>query len=159
VNPALFAKDHRHDPDEADRIMLQGGPMSTAIHHETVFKASPKRVFEALMDEKEHAAFTGAPATIAREAGGAFSTHGGQIVGRVVEVAPNRLIVKAWRVANWPEGVYSLVRYELKGEGGSTRLILDHTGFPDAARDPLEQGWKERYWEPLAKYLGQNNPS
>jgi uncharacterized protein YndB with AHSA1/START domain len=127
--------------------------MSSAIHHETVFKASPKRVYEALLSEKEHAAFTGAPATIKREAGSAFTTHGGQITGRLLEFVPDRLIVKAWRVAAWPEGVYSLVRYEMKGEGSGTRLILDHTGAPEAAKPQLEEGWKLRYWGPLAQYL------
>ncbi len=127
--------------------------MAATIHQEAVFKASPNRVYRALIDGKEHAAFTGAPASIKAEAGGAVSTHGGQIEGRILQLAPDRLIVEAWRPAAWPEGTYSIVRIELKSEDKGTRLVLDHTGIPEGASDMLDQGWKMRYWEPLTKYL------
>ena len=128
--------------------------MSAPIHHELSFKASPARIFQALMDSHEHAAFTAnGVADISREAGGAFSTHGGQIVGRNIEIVPDRRIVQAWRVSNWPDGVYSLIRFELAGDGGGTKLIFDHWGFPAEARDHLDAGWTARYWEPLRRYL------
>lgn len=128
--------------------------MSTPIHHEVSFRASPARIFEILMDSGEHAAFTAnGAAEISREAGGAFSAHGGQIVGRNIEVVPDRRIVQAWRVSNWPDGIYSLVRFELTAEGDGTRLVLDHWGFPDDTRDHLDSGWTARYWEPLRSYL------
>ncbi len=36
--------------------------MSKPIHQEIDFKASPKRIYEALMNDKEHGEFTGRPA-------------------------------------------------------------------------------------------------
>jgi uncharacterized protein YndB with AHSA1/START domain len=129
--------------------------MSAPIHHEISFKASPARVFEALMDSDQHAAFTAnGTAEISREAGGAFCAHGGQILGRNIEILPERRIVQAWRVSAWPDGVYSLVRFELTEEGEGTKLVLDHWGFPEGTRDHLDSGWTARYWEPLRKYLG-----
>jgi len=128
--------------------------MSAPIHHEIRFKASPARVFEALMNSDQHAAFTAnGDAEISREAGGPFSAHGGQVLGRNIEILPERRIVQAWRVSDWPDGVYSLVRFELTGEGDETKLVFEHWGFPDGARDHLDSGWKARYWEPLRKYL------
>ena len=126
---------------------------STTIHQEIDFNASPSRVYEALLDAKQFSAFTGVPAEIHREAGGAFSAFGGQIVGRNLELVPNRRIVQAWRSNGWPEGSYSIVKFELTEQAGGTRLTMDHRGFPDGQREHLETGWKEHYWDPLAKYL------
>jgi activator of HSP90 ATPase len=123
------------------------------IHQEVTFAASPKRVYEALMDEKQHGAFTGAAATISREPGGAYSCHDGQIVGRNLELEEAKRIVQAWRVAAWPEGVYSVVKFELAEDGDGTRLTMDHAGVPAEGRDMVAQGWQMRYWEPMAKYF------
>lgn len=127
--------------------------MSSAIHQEVVFKASPERIYEALMDADQHGAFTNGKAQISREAGGSYSCHDGQIVGRNIELVPNQRIVQAWRVANWDDGVYSVVRFELKPEGDSTRLILDHVGVDDDKAEMVAAGWKVRYWEPMQTYL------
>lgn len=128
--------------------------MSTPIHQEVVFKASPDRIYDALMDGRQHGAFTGSPAEISPEVGGPFSCHGGQIVGRNIELVRNQRIVQAWRVASWADGVYSIVRFELqRGGSETTRLVLDHSGFPEGERPHLESGWHARYWDPLRKYL------
>jgi activator of HSP90 ATPase len=77
------------------------------------------------------------------------------ITGRNIELAPNRRIVQAWRPGNWPEGVYSIVKFELEGDGNSgTKVVLDHTGFPEDSHDHLAAGWGENYWEPLQRFLG-----
>ena len=80
-----------------------------AIHQEPVFKASRKRVYEALTDAKQFdkvIQLSGVmqtmhlgdkPAEISREAGGAFTLFGGYITGRHVELVPNERIVQAWR--------------------------------------------------------------
>ncbi len=127
---------------------------SGAIHQEVDLKASPQGVYEALLDAKQFSAFSGDQAEIHREVGGAFTLFGGRIVGRNIELVPNQRIVQAWRPAAWPEGVYSIVKFELKAEGSGTRVILDHTGFAPELREHLEIGWKEHYWGRLKKYFG-----
>jgi uncharacterized protein YndB with AHSA1/START domain len=129
-------------------------PMAEVIHQEIDFAASPHRIYEALMDSKQHAEFTAnGEAEIGREAGGTFSCHGGVISGRNIELIQDKRIVQAWRVANWDEGIYSIVKIELQDHIGGTRLILDHAGFPDGNAEHLSPGWHERYWDPLRKYL------
>ena len=123
------------------------------IHQKIDFNASPQRLYEALLDTKQFTAFSGRPAEINRDVGGAFSLFGGHIIGRNVELVPNQRIVQAWRAVTWPEGVYSIARFELKAQGSGTRLVLDHTGFPEGLRDHLAEGWEENYWELLKKYL------
>ncbi|MCA9666334.1 MAG: SRPBCC domain-containing protein [Myxococcales bacterium] len=125
-----------------------------SIHQEVELAATPHAVYEALMDQSQHAALTGGAATISREVGGAFSCHDGQIVGRHIELVPDQRIVQAWRVSAWPEGVYSIVRFELEAAGAGTKLVLDHDGFPEGAGEMLAQGWQMRYWDALGKKLG-----
>lgn len=126
----------------------------TSIHQEVVFNASQRRIYEALTDAKQFSKFTGgAPAEIDHKAGGALSCFGGMITGRNIELVPNLRIVQAWRVGNWPPGVYSIVKFELQEMGHSTNLVLDQAGFPEGADEHLAPGWKTMYWEPLAKFL------
>jgi len=54
---------------------------------------------------------------------------------------PNQRIIQAWRVVTWPEGVYSIAKFELKPHGSGTRLVFDHTGFPEGLHDHLAEGW------------------
>ena len=122
----------------------------TYLHQEIQMKAAPQRIYDVLLDS---ATITGMPAEINRDAGGVFSTFGGLIVGRNVELVPNQRIVQAWRPANWEPGLYSLVRFELKAQGSQTTIVLDHTGFPEGSFRHLDSGWYSRYWEPLKKYL------
>jgi activator of HSP90 ATPase len=125
-----------------------------SIHQEVVFKAIRNRLYEALTDAKQFSKATGGvPTEISREAGGPFSCFGGHIVGRHVELVPNERIVQAWRVVDWDPGVYSIVRFELKEQGSETKLVFDHTGFPEGKGEHLAAGWKSHYWEQLQKYL------
>jgi activator of HSP90 ATPase len=139
---------------EAQSTGIEG--LLTYLHQEVNIKANPQRIYDALLDAKQFAAFTGAPAEISREAGGAFSMFGGRIVGRNVELVPHERIVQAWRPANWDPGVYSLVKFELKERNSETTVVLDHTGFPEGNFRHFDSGWYLRYWEPLKKYLGGN---
>ena len=125
-----------------------------SIHQEVTFKASPQRIYAALTDSRQFSSATGgAPAEISREDGGVFSCFGGMIHGRNIELVPDRRIVQAWRAKPWPEGVYSIVKFELRGEGGGTRVVLDHTGYPEGEEAHLSPGWDTNYWTPLKKYL------
>jgi activator of HSP90 ATPase len=125
----------------------------TSLHQEIEFGAPAQRVFDALLSAKQFAAFTGMPATIDPAPGGAFTTFGGLIQGRNVEIIPAHRLVQAWRPTSWDPGVYSIVHFELKPRGSETTLVLDHTGFPEGDFDHLNAGWYLRYWNPLKKYL------
>jgi activator of HSP90 ATPase len=126
---------------------------SITIHQEIEFKARPQQLYEALLDSKQFTEFSGRPAEIDREVGGAFSLFKGHIIGRNVELIPNERIVQAWRVVTWPEGTYSIVRFELKPQGSGTHLVFDHIGFPEGLHDHLAAGWEENYWSLLKKYF------
>jgi activator of HSP90 ATPase len=132
--------------------------MPEPIRKEIELQASPQRVYETLLDAAQFSALTGAPAEIERVAGGAFSCFGGIISGRNVELVPNARIVQAWRVKFWPEGVYSIVCFELQPKGSGTHLTMTHDAFPAGMRQHLngempDGGWDRQYLEPLRRYL------
>jgi len=123
------------------------------IHQEVTFPASPAKVYRALIESAQHAAFTGSPAEIGADEGASFSAHGGKVVGRTLELGPDTRIVQAWRISDWPAGLYTIARFELLAEGEKTKLVFDHDGVPEAMAPHLEAGWHRMYWEPLRKYL------
>jgi len=59
---------------------------------------------------------------------------------------PGNRLVQAWRAGNWGPGIYSIVKFEFERIG-------DHTGFVQEHSEHLEQGWHNKYWQPLKKYL------
>ena len=85
---------------------------------------------------------------------GPFPFFAGHIAGRNLELVPDRRVVQAWRAVAWPEGVYSIAKFELQGRNSGTHVVFDHTGFPPDLADHLEAGWQENYWQPLRRYLG-----
>jgi len=123
------------------------------IHQEVDLNASPQKVYEALLDSKQFTEFSGRTAEINREVGGTFSLFKGHIVGRNLELLPNQRIVQGWRVVTWPEGAYSIARFDLKAQGSGTHVVFDHIGFPEGLHDHLAQGWEENYWSLLKKYF------
>jgi activator of HSP90 ATPase len=128
---------------------------ATTIHEVVELHATPHKVYEALLDSKLFSTFSGVPGQIHREPGGMFSLFGGQITGRNVELIPDKRIVQAWRAASWPEGAYSIARFELEAQGSSTRIVFDHIGFPAGLKEHLAEGWQGHYFGPMKKYFGE----
>ena len=144
---------HAQEPSMAEKPSTAAHQSLTAIHYEIDFHPSPQRLYEAILDQKQFAAFSGLAATIDPVPGGAFSQFGGLIVGRTIELVPNQRIVQAWRPSHWDPGIYSIVHFEFKPRAAETTLIFDHTGFPVGDYDHLDWGWHNHYWDPLKKFL------
>ena len=138
---------------------------SAAIHQETVFRAPPTRVYALLTQARlfdRVVEFSGAlqamhvkptPAIIGAGPGDAFALFGGYITGRHLELTPRERVIQAWRAASWGPPIYSIARFELNPDPRGTKLVFDHTGFPQEEAAILATGWIEHYWEPMAKAL------
>jgi activator of HSP90 ATPase len=120
------------------------------IHCEVTLGATPERVYEALVDAGRFGEVTGAPASGGSAEGAPFSVFGGHITGRHVELVPGKRVVQAWRAKTWPEGLYSIVRFELRASGDGTKLVFDHDGFPVEMKEHLAKGWQANYWDKLS---------
>lgn len=124
------------------------------IHQEITFKATPQQLYKILTEAKKFAECTHTKAEISPLAGGPFSCFDGMITGQTIEALAGERLVQAWRVANWEPGEYSIVRFEFIPKGDTeTTIVFDHTGFPEEHIDHLEQGWPNKYWEPIKAYL------
>jgi activator of HSP90 ATPase len=127
--------------------------MPNPIQQTVTFKASPHEVYEALMDSKKHAVFSGSRAEISREVGGEYSAYDGYITGRSLELVPDRKIVQSWRASDWPDGHFSTVAFVLLPIPEGTRLNFTHADVPEGTEAEFEQGWIDNYWEPMKKML------
>jgi len=127
--------------------------MSRPIHQTVTFKASPHDLYEALMDSKKHAAFTGGKAKISRQVGGEIMAYDDYIAGRNIELVPDKKIVQDWRAVDWPEGKFSRITFEFTPVPEGTRLDFTHVDLPEGTEAEFEQGWVDNYWEPMKKYL------
>jgi activator of HSP90 ATPase len=127
--------------------------VSTPIHQTVTFKVIPHEVYEALMDSKKHAAFSGGAARISREVGGEFMAYDDYITGRNIELVPDKKIVQDWRAVDWAEDYYSRITFELTPIPEGTRLDFTHEDLPEGTEEEFTQGWIDNYWEPMKKYL------
>lgn len=131
------------------------------IHQEVDFKVSPEHLYRTLLSSKEFSRctkksfnnFSDKSANIDSAVGGAFSVFDGHIIGRILELVPNQRIVEAWRVVDWPAGVYSIVTFKFTTQGSGTHLVFDHIGFPPGLKDHLAIGWQQHYWDALNNYF------
>ena len=127
--------------------------MSKPIHQTITFKASPHEVYEALMDSKKHAAFTGGKARISRLVGGAIMAYDDYITGKNIELIPDQKIVQDWRAVDWQEGWFSRVTFDFTATPEGTRLDFTHADVPEGTEEEFTQGWIDNYWEPLKVFF------
>jgi len=123
------------------------------VRQSVTFKASPREVYEVLMDSRKHSKLTGDKAIIRRNVGGKF-TVGDYIHGVNLELVPNEKIVQSWRGSDWPEGHFSRAVFSLRAERSVTRLTFTQTGVPEENYEEIRQGWHDYYWEPMKEMLG-----
>jgi activator of HSP90 ATPase len=127
--------------------------MSRIIQQTVTFTASPHEVYEALMDSKQHAAFSHAAAQISRQVGGEFNAYDGYITGKNIELVPDKKILQSWRAVGWDEDHFSTVTFELTPTPEGTRLDFTHADVPAGTEEEFTRGWIDNYWDPLKIYL------
>jgi uncharacterized protein YndB with AHSA1/START domain len=128
--------------------------MTKTIKQTVTIGATPKQVYEALVNEKKHARFTGAKAVISRKVGGAFACYGKYLGGFHLDLVPGKRIVQAWRSNDWPKGTFSIATFALsRAKGGNTKLTFTHAGVPKSSAKGITKGWQLYYWKPLKAYL------
>ncbi len=129
--------------------------MATAkpIVQKILFPASPRTVYELLMDSEKHRAFTGAAAAINPRVGGLFTAYDGYISGTNKGLVPNKKIVQEWQAADWPDGATSTATFELRKVKEGTLLLFTQTGVPSRFRQAISDGWYEHYWDKMKAAL------
>jgi activator of HSP90 ATPase len=128
--------------------------MADSIRLSVVLLTSPQELYDAWLDEDQHAAFTGAEAVIEPSIGGAFTAWDGYISGTTLELEPAKRIVQAWRTTEFPPGSPdSRLEILLEETPKGARMTLVHTEIPDGQGPSYEQGWQDFYIAPMREYF------
>lgn len=124
--------------------------MFQTIQHTLTLRASPRQIYETLLDSERHAALTGACARIEARAGGLFTAFDGLVCGCILELVPDRAIVQAWRCDHdWPEHHFAVISIRLEPAGDGTRLLFTQSGVPTHLAEFVAAGWVDSYWKPM----------
>lgn len=127
---------------------------TSTIEQTVIIPAEPIQVYDALMDPKKHAKFTGDAAEGSSEVGGKFMAYGGYITAKNLELEKARTIIQEWATTEWPDG-YPPSRLEIhltKVKGG-TELRMVHSLVPSEQAEDYTKGWQEHYWSKLQEYF------
>ena len=128
--------------------------MRTAtIKQKIAFKVDSHEVYEAFMNSKKHAQFTGGAARISRKAGGTFSVFDGYATGKNIELIKDKKIVQTWRASDWEEGHYSTVTIDITPVSSGCSLSFTQLKVPQSEYEDIKRGWNDYYWEPMKKML------
>ncbi|MBV8242776.1 MAG: SRPBCC domain-containing protein [Hyphomicrobiales bacterium] len=134
--------------------------MRTKTLQQTVtFKASPRQVYDMLMDSKKHGSLSGEPAKISRKIGGKFTAWGSHISGINLVLKPGKKIVQAWRATGWWPDHYSVAIYDISKIPGGSKLKFTQIGIPRNRYSGHYRGWIEAYWTPMKEILSTGTTS
>jgi uncharacterized protein YndB with AHSA1/START domain len=126
------------------------------IKQAVLIDATPLEVYEAYVDPKKHAAFTGQITTGAPKVGGKFTAGDGYIAGKYLALERGKRILHEWTTTEWPKGYpVSILELTLKAKGKKTELTMVHSKVPEDQVDYYAEGWKEYYWKPLQEYFAK----
>ena len=124
--------------------------MRTKTLQQTVtFRASPKEVYDMLMDSKKHQSLSGRPATISKRVGGKFTAWGSHLTGINLVLNPGKKIVQAWRATGWWPDHYSIAIFDISKVRGGSKLKFTQIGIPASRYSGHYRGWIETYWTPM----------
>lgn len=132
---------------------------------ERTFKASPKRIWEAITQKEKMKEWYFDLEEFRAEVGFEFRFSGGPPetqylhICEVTEAVPEKKLTYSWRYDGY-KGI-SYVTFELFGQGDSTLLRLTHSGLDsfdennnaDFARKNFQAGWTDIIGRSLKEYL------
>ncbi len=112
--------------------------MCKTIKQKVKFRAEPAAVYGLLVTAND-------------EVGRRFRMGEGS--GVVVDLAPSKRVVRAWREGDYPEGVFSMAAFTLRPVETGTELTLTHRGVPKELIPRTEERWRRDYWDPMKEKL------
>ena len=148
-----MASRRTNDPAKSSRKQTKELKTKT-IRQVEFIPAKPVEIYDAILNEKKHSAFTGAKATCDRRVGGKFTAWDGYIKGTNITLENGRRIVQEWKTSEWPNGYGpSIIEFTFRPKGEGTEVKMIQKNIPAEQADSYKQGWTDFYWDPLKKYF------
>ena len=124
------------------------------IRQSVIIKATPREVYEALMDSIKHSEFTRSKASISRTVGGAISAYDGYITGKTLQLIKKKMIVQSWRSSDFKSNdLDSILILCFEKKGNDAKVNMMHANVPDHQYLGVKGGWNYFYWKPWRKYI------
>lgn len=118
-----------------------------------VIPATPKEIYGAWLDSKQHGLMTGASAKISGKVGGRFEGWDGYITGKNLKLETGKRIVQAWRTSEFSEDDEdSKLEIGFAKAAVGTKVTIIHGNLP-AHGMQYKQGWVDSYFEPMKDYF------
>lgn len=117
-------------------------------------ECTAQEVYAALTDATIISRITGMSAAMDTHEGGTFHAWNNQCHGYVLHLKDNTRIVQAWRHNEFPEGMYTVVVFDIESTDTGSRVSFNHTGVPEEASGWLTEAWKKDFWTPISEHLG-----
>ena len=131
--------------------------MRNIITQTIVLPAPAEQLHAMYLDASEHAAITGMPVSIDKQAGAVFSAFDGALSGKILAVSPG-LIVQSWRSTEFKEDdLDSTLILSFKSEADAGQINLVHLDVPKHDYEAVKEGWFKFYWTPWREYLQQGS--
>jgi uncharacterized protein YndB with AHSA1/START domain len=131
----------------------------TRVVHEARYPHPPERVWQALTDPAELAAWL-MPNDFSPRAGARFRldarpAHPAPFECEVLEIDPPRRLRTRWIVGGQP----TTVTFELRADGADTVLRVEHDGLASEERPNFDGGWGTKLADDLPRVLdGTRDP-
>lgn len=123
------------------------------------FKASPREVYDMIMDSRKHSSLSGEPAKISKKVGGKFTAWGSHLSGINLVLKPGKKIVQAWRATGWWPDHYSIAIFDISKTRGGAKLRFTQIGIPPGRYSGHYRGWIETYWTPMKEIFATGTTS
>ncbi len=117
-----------------------------------IIPAPPEDVYLALTNEATMMLWTGDQASFVAEVGAEFSMWDGSILGKNLELEPNKKIVQQWFFGEEETETPSIVTLKLHPHNQGTSLEVRHTNIPDEAYEDIVDGWNNIYLASLQDF-------
>jgi uncharacterized protein YndB with AHSA1/START domain len=121
---------------------------------EFFLNASPGIVMLLLTESEIIVEWSGAQALVEKKIGGKVVMFDGWVEGKLMVWSENELAY-TWKPSNWPEEIPpSYVHYTLEAAEKGTRIILEHTRFPNTKEmEDHKDGWSVQFFDLIDQYL------
>lgn len=131
---------------------------TTTVTATDEFRTTAEELFKTFTDPQRLAAFTrAAPKQFdGAKVGGKFAIFDGNVLGEFVKLDEPKKLVQKWRLAQWPEGHYSLqeINFDQNDIDQVTNMRVSWTGVPVGQEDVVQRNWEGYYVRSIKQTFG-----